>query len=214
MKISVIIPTYNESATILATLERVIGQTRRPDEVVVVDDSTDSTPQVVGKFSKQHKAVRLVRGARRGVSAAKNLGAREAKGGILVFLDADVLLDPRSLDLIEKKFRVPGVELVQWFNPPRPPKTFMEKCNYVRISHLSGRAAGDIMEVPHAYKRETFERLGGFNESLRYFEDRDMHDRIRHAGLQVHRIEAPAQHMEPTTRGGIKKPATRLRRPR
>jgi len=212
MRISVIIPTYNESATILKTLERVFGQTRKPDEVLLVDDSTDNTPEVAAKFARTHRALRLVRGKRQGVSAARNLGAKEAKGDILIFLDADVLLTSLCLEMVEKKFREKDVQLVQWLNPPRQPTTFMEKCNYVRILHLAGRAAGDLLEIPHAYRRETFERLGGFDESLRYFEDRELADRIRRAGLHVHLVDVVAEHMEPSSLGDFYKQASWLGR--
>ena len=210
MRISVIIPTYNESATILTTLGLVFGQTRKPDEVLVVDDSTDDTPEIVGQFARKHGRLRLIRGDGCGVSAAKNIGASNAKGEILVFLDADILLNKRCLEMTEKKFREKGVQLVQWLNPPRPPTGFIEKCNYVRISHLSGRAAGDIIEVPHAYRRETFERLGGFDDSLRYFEDREIYNRIKRAGLSVHLVKVVAEHMEPSSLSDFYKQASWL----
>ncbi|MFA6035792.1 MAG: glycosyltransferase [Candidatus Micrarchaeia archaeon] len=212
MRISVIIPTYNESSGIAETIGRAYAQTRKPDEVLVVDDSTDSTPQIVSSLAKKYKRLRLIRGIRKGVSAARNLGAREAKGDIIVFLDADVLLGKDCLEKAEAKFREKGVELVHWFNPPQKPRTFMEKCNYVRIRHLSGRAAGEIIEAPHAYLRTTFQRLGGFNESLRYFEDREIYDRIRKAGLQVHKVDAIAEHAEPGSFGDFYKQASWLGR--
>ncbi len=210
MRISVIIPTYNESAGIAETIAHVYLQTRKPDEVIVVDDSTDDTPKKVLVLAKKYKGLRLMKGARCGVSAAKNLGAQNAKGDILVFLDADVLLGDNCLAVAEKKFQDPAVKLAYWANPSRVPKTFMEKCNYVRIMHLSGRAVAELIETPHAYRRETFEQLGGFDASLRYFEDRDMHNRIRAAGLRAVAMDAVAEHVEPSSIGDYYKQASWL----
>ncbi len=210
MRISVIIPTYNESAGIADTIEHVYSQTRKPDEVLVVDDSTDDTPQKVLALAKKHKGLRLVKGARCGVSAAKNLGAKNAKGDILVFLDADILLGANCLKVAEKTFSNKSVKLAYWANPPRQPKTFMEKCNYVRVMHLAGRAVAEIIETPHAYRRETFEQLGGFDASLRYFEDRDIHNRIVKAGLRAVAMDAVAEHVEPASLGDYYKQASWL----
>ena len=210
MRISVVIPTYNESSGIAETLACVYSQTRKPDEVLVVDDSTDDTPQKVLALAKKYRGLRLVKGARQGVSAAKNLGAKNSTGDVLVFLDADVLLGDNCLEVAEKKFRDKAVKLAYWDNPSRVPKTFMEKCNYVRIMHLAGRAVAEIIETPHAYRRETFEQLGGFDASLRYFEDRDIHNRIRAAGLRAVPMAAVAEHVEPSSLGDYYKQASWL----
>jgi len=111
MRISVIIPTYNESAGIAETLAHVYSQVRKPDEVIVVDDSTDDTPQKVLSLSKKYTGLRLVKGGRLGVSAAKNLGAKNSKGDVLVFLDADILLGTNCLAVLEKKFRDKSINL-------------------------------------------------------------------------------------------------------
>jgi glycosyltransferase involved in cell wall biosynthesis len=210
MRISVIIPTYNESSGIEETIARVYSQTRKPDEVLVVDDSTDDTPEKVLALAKKHRSLRLIRGRRVGVSAAKNLGAKNSKGDVLVFLDADILLGPDCLEVLEKKFRDKNVKLAYWANPPRQPKTFMEKCNYVRVMHLAGRAVAEIIETPHAYRRETFEKLKGFDPSLRYFEDRDIHNRIVKAGLRAVELGAVAEHVEPSSLGDFYKQASWL----
>jgi len=210
MRISVIIPTYNESAGIADTIKHVYSQTRKPDEVIVVDDSTDDTPVKVTALSKKYKGLRLVKGGRVGVSAAKNLGAKNAKGDVLVFLDADILLGANCLEVLETTFSNRNVKLAYWSNPPRTPKTFMEKCNYVRVMHLAGRAVAEIIETPHAYRREAFEQLRGFDPSLRYFEDRDIHNRIVKAGLHAVAMDAVAEHVEPSSLGDYYKQASWL----
>lgn len=85
MQVSVIIPLYNKSATIVRTLASVRAQTFRDFELIVVDDGStdDSAAKVAGED------VRLIRQANAGPGAARNRGIREAHGEYLAFLDAD-----------------------------------------------------------------------------------------------------------------------------
>ena len=89
MKFSIVVPTYNEENDIAGTLDALVALDYPDKETVVVDDSTDSTPTIVGRYAAQD--VRLVRPARReGRCGARNLGIMEATGDIVVILNADV----------------------------------------------------------------------------------------------------------------------------
>jgi hypothetical protein len=86
---SVVIPTYNRDALVAATLDSVFAQQCTDYEVIVVDDgSTDGTLERVAAFGDR---VRMLRQDHRGCAAARNLGAREARGEYLAFLDSDDL---------------------------------------------------------------------------------------------------------------------------
>ena len=87
-KLSVIIPTLNEERHVGALLSDVASQSRRPDEVLVVDaGSKDDTVAVV----RRYPFARLLDG-RPPVACGRNLGGRSATGDVLIFLDADVRL--------------------------------------------------------------------------------------------------------------------------
>lgn len=96
MKISVIIPTYNEEKVIKECILSLKNQTLRDVEIIVVDDgSTDGTLGLledVEVFQQKHQ----------GPAMARNLGAKHAKGKILVFVDADMTFDPRFLENLVK----------------------------------------------------------------------------------------------------------------
>lgn len=98
-KISVIVPTYNEEKYIRKCLEALIKQSRKPTEIIVVDDSTDKTWDIVTKFRKVHKEIplRIFRTEHKGPAPARNLGARKAQGSILVFVDGDMTFDNKYL---------------------------------------------------------------------------------------------------------------------
>ncbi len=90
--VSVIIPTYNEEQYIIECLQSLFYQSHDPLEVIVVDDSTDDTWDILSRFKQPHArtAYHVFRTAHKGPAPARNLGAKKAKGDILVFVDADM----------------------------------------------------------------------------------------------------------------------------
>ena len=93
MKLSVIIPTYNEESVIADCLKSLEGQTHGDFEVLVIDDgSSDKTLEAVKKAgSKRLKGI--FKQNHKGPGAARNLGAKRAEGEVLVFVDADMTFD-------------------------------------------------------------------------------------------------------------------------
>lgn len=93
--ISVVVPTFNRSAFIGATLDAILAQTLRPLEILVVDDgSTDDTREVCARYGDD---VRYLRQENAGVSAARNHGMRLARGEWVAFCDSDDLWHPQKL---------------------------------------------------------------------------------------------------------------------
>ncbi len=95
--VSVIIPTYNRKESLLRTLDSLARQTYPADrmEVIVVDDgSTDGATSLAwpGKLSGQ-----MLKQAHAGATAARNLGAGQARGSVLVFMDDDIELEEEAL---------------------------------------------------------------------------------------------------------------------
>ncbi len=96
--ISIIIPAYNEELYIQKTLESIKQQTYKDYEIIVILDSCkDNTETIVKKYTKN-----IFKINKRNVSAAENLGAKKAKGDILVFLDADSTISKNLLFEVEK----------------------------------------------------------------------------------------------------------------
>src|SRR3990167_8387264 len=87
MKLSVIIPVYNEEDVIIDCLKSLSHQIYKDFEIIVVDDgSTDNL-----KLKSQN--LKILTQNHKGPGAARNLGAKHAKGDILIFVDADMTFD-------------------------------------------------------------------------------------------------------------------------
>lgn len=98
MKVSAIIPAFNEEKEISDCLQSLKEQTWKDLEIIVVDDgSTDKTREIVQQFP-----VKLLQQSHFGPGKARNLGAKEAKGEILIFVDADMTFDKKFVEKLIK----------------------------------------------------------------------------------------------------------------
>jgi glycosyltransferase involved in cell wall biosynthesis len=98
-KISIIIPTYNEEENISKCIYSLENQSYKNFEILVIDDgSKDNTKKII----KKYKRVKLIEGEHKGPGFSRNIGAKNAEGEILVFVDADMTFDKNYLkDLIK-----------------------------------------------------------------------------------------------------------------
>lgn len=99
--VSIIIPSYNRETLIQDTLNSIIAQTYQQWEALVIDDnSTDSTCEVVQHFSDNDLRIKLIKRKRepKGGSVCRNIGIENAKGEYLIFLDSDDVLAPHCLE--------------------------------------------------------------------------------------------------------------------
>ena len=111
IKYSIIIPTYNGADKLNKCLEHIskLKRTKNGFEVIVIDNgSTDNTKEVAQKYD----FVRYFYDKNPGLHTGRHLGAKEAKGEIVCYLDDDSFVDPNWLVEIEKTFSNPSVKIV------------------------------------------------------------------------------------------------------
>lgn len=98
--VSIITPSYNCEKFISSTIESVLNQTYENFEMIIVDDSsTDKTTEIVKKYQKKDKRIKLiVLDSKGGASIARNTAIKEAKGKYIAFLDGDDMWCPEKLE--------------------------------------------------------------------------------------------------------------------
>ena len=102
MKVSVIIPTYNEEKYIISCLDSIMKQEEKPDEVIIVDNNcTDKTIEIV----KKYKEIVIIKEKIQGMIPARNTGFNHAFGDILIKCDADVLLPKNFVKKVKLDFK-------------------------------------------------------------------------------------------------------------
>src|SRR5690349_11020700 len=99
--LSIVVPVHNGGRQLASCLQALQTSSYRDFEVLVVHDcSTDGSPAVI----HSHGALYLRTPGRLGPAGARNLGAKAARGSILVFVDADVQIPPGALAIIAEDF--------------------------------------------------------------------------------------------------------------
>tara|TARA_Y100001978_G_scaffold189100_1_gene191089 strand:+ start:862 stop:1680 length:819 start_codon:yes stop_codon:yes gene_type:complete len=93
-KVSIIIPFFNASKTIISTLHSVKRQTYKKFECILIDDgSSDSSNLIVRKYISKDKRFKLFKQTNQGVVSARNLGIKKSSNRYIAFLDADDIWD-------------------------------------------------------------------------------------------------------------------------
>ncbi|MEW6746670.1 MAG: glycosyltransferase family A protein [Planctomycetota bacterium] len=185
MKLSVIVPARDAAATLPRCLEAVAAILAAGDELVVVDDgSKDSTAVVAQRYGA--RVVSRTRPA--GPAAARNLGAGEASGDVLLFVDADVVIPPGSRERIEAALSAPDLAAaVGILGEATETRDFASRYEN-HYMHWAYRSGPDFVPIFYtsagAIRAAVFRALGGFDEGYRHpsVEDMDLGVRLALAG--------------------------------
>jgi glycosyltransferase involved in cell wall biosynthesis len=186
--VSVVIPAYKAAGTIQRALASLLCQTRRPDEILVVDDgSPDDLAEAIRPYGD---AVTLVRKPNGGAASARNAGIERATGDLIAFLDADDYWEPtklaRQLDVLSAHPEVGLVGTDLFVESPGQPRRRLERTK--TESSLFGKVLRPV--GPDAFRLACYtltstvllrsEVLGTerFQTGLEPAEDRDLWVRI------------------------------------
>lgn len=178
-KVSIVIPVKNEGANVKLTVDSIVNTpTKIPYEVIVVDDATEDDCCRFLEENKdywQEKGVRMIKTAGIGAANARNLGAAQAAGDILIFSDAHVVVENDWLDKMAATMSRPGIDILtpgiaDYGHPERVGfgQTWNEKLETQWLP-----APQDVSPIPlapgglEAVKKEAFHTVGGFETGFK-----------------------------------------------
>lgn len=183
--VSVIVPTKNSDRFLEACLSSIRAQTYPNTEIIVVDNfSTDNTVEI----SKKYADMLLQKGPER--SAQVNYGVAQAHGEYVYKVDSDFTIEP---DVVSEcvEMAKSGYEAVVVHNSPNPSISWIATLRKFEV---------DMYKYDHKHssprfiKKEAYQHVGGFNESITAGEDYDFRNRLDAAGYKTGFIDAEAIH--------------------
>jgi glucosyl-dolichyl phosphate glucuronosyltransferase len=204
--ISAIVCTYNRCGVLEESLSRIAGQQAgglRYEIIVVDNNSTDQTRQVIGAFAATaRRPIRYIFEPRQGVSHARNAGIAAAKAPILAFFDDDVLVSSDWLARIKQTFDlhrhidfVGGKVLPRWGNPP---PAWLVQDNWAPIATqdygdesfvIDAASKVGLISANLAIRRSALDEVGWFHTELQRvkdgigsMEDQELLERMARAG--------------------------------
>ncbi len=168
-RVSVIVPAYNAAQTLERCLTALAAQGFPSDEfeIIVVDDgSTDGTADIAARFS----TVRLIHAEQRGAAAARNRGAREARGDLLLFTDADCEPTACWIETLCAALVAPRVVGAKGTYRTRQREwvaRFVQLEYEEKYARMRRAATIDFIDTySAAYRRDVFLANNGFDESF------------------------------------------------
>jgi glycosyltransferase involved in cell wall biosynthesis len=193
--VTVVIPGYNQAHTIDLCVRSAREQTCPGIEIIVVDDaSTDDTAAIAAASG----ATVLRLPGNRGPSAARNLGAAQARGEILFFLDADVALAPGSVAAAVAALRLsPRLGAICGVLGPDSlvSRTAVAKYRGLQMHHWWLAREGNMTGLHTAIcamRADVFRKLGPFRPELRHTEAPEYGERLVRHGYEVRSTAAIA----------------------
>jgi cellulose synthase/poly-beta-1,6-N-acetylglucosamine synthase-like glycosyltransferase len=206
-KVSVIIPAYNEEKTIQLTIDSILKSDypkNKLDILIVDDGSLDKTYERALEY--ENKGVRIFKQeVNGGKGKALNRGIKESKGDFIFTMDADTIVDKKSLKTMTRYFKNPEVMSVTPAMVTREAKTIMQRIQSVEyLTGLFLRKTFAALNAIHitpgafsAYRKSFFEKHGGYDED-NITEDLEVALRIQYHKYTIENApEAPAYTIPP-----------------
>lgn len=193
MKISLVIPAYNEEDVIAECLASILKHKTEPfHEIIVVDNaSTDATAQIASSFP----GVRVVHEPRKGLPSARQRGFLSATGDVIAYVDADTRMPQEWPVKVRALFeRYPGVVSIS--GPPRyfdatRMQSLLLMLGWWLSAPITYRITGYLVYGAHfAVRKDALEKIGGFDTAITFYgEDTDLARRLSKVGKTVFRMD-------------------------
>ena len=188
--VSVIIPHFNRSDLLSETVDSLIAQTYTDWEAIIVDDGSDAEHRAALPAIAADNRIRLLNRERspKGPSTCRNIGLEKACGEYVIFLDSDDLLAPWCLESrVDEMRRRPELDLLVshvllFENVPGDCELLWNRLTDADNDRSNALQRFLTQSPPWCvtspiWKRDSLQRIGGFNENVVYGDDSDLHTR-------------------------------------
>jgi succinoglycan biosynthesis protein ExoA len=198
VKVSIIIPCYNEEKYVSKCLDSIIANdfSKENLEILIYDGgSTDRTPEILNKYEKKNPLIKVKRNPRKIQSVAMNLGIKEAAGDIIIRMDAHTIYDRRYIAEIVNLLITTDVVNV---GGPQVGigKDYITKAIAMTVSSpfVAGNASYRFERIKEkcvdtvylgAWRKKDLLKIGGFDESFAVNEDYELNYRLRANGGRI-----------------------------
>ncbi len=191
MKASICITVYNEERSITRLLGSLINQTKKPNEIVIVDGgSTDKTVDIIRRYQKKNKIIKLqIKKCMR--AQGRNLSVKLAKNDIVAITDADCVADKNWLERITKPFKNKEVDIVAGFYKMMARNSF-QKAEAVFLGVTPSKFSTKFLPSTRsiAFKKSIWDKIGGFPEGKENSaEDTDFNYKAVKMGAKFTRVK-------------------------
>lgn len=187
--VSVIVPCYNSERTIRRCLTAILNQrTAVPYDIIVVDSSSDETPQIV---AKEFPSIYLIRREQRTFAgAARNIGVQASGATLCVMIDSDCIADPDVIERMVKRHSEEEYAAVGGSVVNGTPRSLSGWIGYLMefkelMPSTPLRLERNVPTGNAAYRREVFEQYGYFDEDLWLTEDLLFNWKLYRAGERL-----------------------------
>jgi len=186
--VSVIVPVFNGGNAFHACLAGIRDLSPAPYEVIVVVDGDDACSVAVARDS----GVKVLNPERRGPAAARNLGAFRAKGEILFFTDADVVLPSNAIRVVAEALSKPNATdaIIGGYDDTPLERNFFSQFKNLFHHYIHQNASETALTfwgACGAIKKDVFRKIGGFDTGYRMpsIEDIELGYRLSEAGFSI-----------------------------
>ncbi len=183
--ISVVIPAYNNEKTLGACLDALLAQATQDCEIIVVDDGSRDATRAVA----QARNVRVLAQENCGAAAARNLGAQNARGDLVLFIDGDCVPAENWIAAMCAPFAdaeiVGAAGMKQTHQTGMMPQFIQMEFDYRYERHRAQHYIDFVDSGTAAYRREIFLASGGFETQLFDAEDTDLSYRLSEQGYRM-----------------------------
>ena len=174
--ISVVIPVYNSSQTVIRSISSVLNQSVKPFEIILINDGSvdDSLKKISNTFKNEieSKLIILIDKVNEGVSIARNLGIKQSKGNWIAFLDSDDEWDKRKLE--KQIIYINTFPNCMLFGTCTNLLNFNSKKKFFVINYKKLLFRNYFATSTVIVNRETLISVGLFNESKHFSEDYEL----------------------------------------